>query len=509
MQQLEGPYPIAGWVERIRTGLLSLTDAATEREAAQRARCFEVLEHLQSDAADSEAPVGRLALLDLLRREFAAMDSGAGFVSGMVTVAELRPMRSLPASVIAVAGLDAESFPRRDPQDGLDLAARHRRRGDRSPRDDDRQLFLELLLCARERLILSFVGRGQQDDRKRTLSPCVQELLDTVERLGTAKRTLEHSLQPFAGPAARFLDESFPEPESAGGERIALTDLREFWKNPSRWFCRRVLNLALSRDRDEAESEALRLDGLQKWRLRDLALRGAAPELNSAHTRARLGLPTHDLMTLEFDAIQTQIERVVRKIGFPLEQIIDEPVEVVGDGFIVSGDLKRQENGPLIEMVSSSLVSPKHRVPALISHVVANCAGASSNCWFGPVGTPDKIKLWKPVEDPESVLATLVEGYRIGQRTPLRFFPRTSLAFAKAMAIQDDAAAARVFALGDVQKEWATPPEDARYGRPGERFEEVVALCVRGLSAEEVCDEEFVRWSSVIAGWLSQVERKS
>jgi exonuclease V gamma subunit len=131
-------------------------------------------------------------------------------------------------------------------------------------------------------------------------------------------------------------------------------------------------------------------------------------------------------------------------------------------------------------------------------------------CWFGPVGATEKIRLWNPVENPESVLAALVEGYRMGQRSPLRFFPRTSLAFAKARANQDDAAPAWLFALGDVQKEWARPPEDAAlFGDPGESFEEAVALCVRGLSAEEVCNEEFIRWSSEFAGWLSQVARKS
>jgi exodeoxyribonuclease V gamma subunit len=309
-------------------------------------------------------------------------------------------------------------------------------------------------------------------------------------------------------PVARFVDGAPPEPESTDHKRIALIDLREFWKSPSRWFCRRVLNLAMSHDRDEAESEAICLDHLQKWRARDLALGGTGVELDSVHARTRLGLPAHDLMSLELSEIDFQLERVESKLGFPLADIVEERVEYSGDDFLIFGDLKRKPDGPMVEIVAASKVAEKYQVPALVSHVLGCSAGVSTESYFGPAGTPQGIKLWKPVDDAATVLATLVEGYRAGQRLPLRFFPRTSLAFAKALAKHDGAEPSWLFLRTSVQNEWARPAGDnGNSGAAGESFDEAVALCVRGI--DEICNEEFRVWSARFAAWLGQVGRKS
>src|SRR5205814_1164059 len=55
-----------------------------------------------------------------------------------------------------------------------------RRGGDRSRRDDDRYMLLEALLGARERLIVTYVGRGVHDNRPIPPSVVVSELLDAI-----------------------------------------------------------------------------------------------------------------------------------------------------------------------------------------------------------------------------------------------------------------------------------------------------------------------------------------
>jgi exodeoxyribonuclease V gamma subunit len=57
-----------------------------------------------------------------------------------------------------------ETFHAIAPPVDFDLMARQMRPGDRSRRDDDRYLFLEALLSARERYYLSWVGRSPQDN---------------------------------------------------------------------------------------------------------------------------------------------------------------------------------------------------------------------------------------------------------------------------------------------------------------------------------------------------------
>jgi exodeoxyribonuclease V gamma subunit len=529
LEQLDEERPIGTWVELLVDGLDRLTDTPDERTSIERARCVEVLNRIAADADGSEAPVGRLALIDLLGRDFEAMEAGGGLIGGAITVAELRPMRSLPARVVAVAGMDAESFPRRDPTDGLDLAGEHKRRkGDRSPRDDDRQLFLELLLCARERLIVSWVGRDQRDDHERTLSPCTQEVVDTLEELGFTGHTVEHALQPFASvnceestydeaavraaaamadvqPVARFVDTTLEPPEPTRIETISLGDLRAFWRSPSAWFCRRSVGIAMAWEREEEEAEALGLDGLQAWRLRDAAL--AQPELlgDEPRLRARFGLPANPLVAQDLRGLREEFA-AFEAGAFSPAQVAPETVEVEGPDFVVRGRLPRHADGRLVELVAGS-VKPKRTVQALVAHAVAGCAEWPGPSVVGSVRTPGKLEEWAHFARPHDVLAALVAGYRSGLESPLPFFPQTTFAFAR--ALRTDLESREAFATNEVQKAWAYIPDASdTFADEGDNLDEAVALCTRGLADEELCSDAFIEWARNISAWCEEIGAK-
>src|SRR6185369_15589395 len=98
----------------------------------------------------------------------------------------------------------------------FDLMGQDYRPGDRSRREDDRYLFLEALLSARECLHVSWVGRSIHDNTERPPSVLVGQLRDHLAagwRLsgddgddsgGDANEalldaiTVEHRLQPFS-----------------------------------------------------------------------------------------------------------------------------------------------------------------------------------------------------------------------------------------------------------------------------------------------------------------------
>ena len=97
----------------------------------------------------------------------AALDAGAPgrpFLAGGVTFATLMPMRAVPFRVVALLGMNDGDYPRSAPPSDFDLMALDVRPGDRSRREDDRYLFLEALLSARERLHVSWVGRSALDN---------------------------------------------------------------------------------------------------------------------------------------------------------------------------------------------------------------------------------------------------------------------------------------------------------------------------------------------------------
>lgn len=90
----------------------------------------------------------------------------------------IRALSGLPAKVIFLLGMDAESFPRPAPPDSLNqLKKGPKSRTFPSPADLDRQRFLDLLLGAREEVWISYVTRHSQDGQGVEPSPLVRELL--------------------------------------------------------------------------------------------------------------------------------------------------------------------------------------------------------------------------------------------------------------------------------------------------------------------------------------------
>lgn len=122
---------------------------------------------------------------------------GAPLSSG-VFVSTFVPVRAVPFRVVFAAGLDAASFPARDPRDLLDLRLFRRRAADVTPRERDQYLFLETLLSARERLVLSWVSVDPKSGDPVEPSPLVRELEASGVPLGEEKVPLRRDEEPRA-----------------------------------------------------------------------------------------------------------------------------------------------------------------------------------------------------------------------------------------------------------------------------------------------------------------------
>ena len=121
-----------------------------------------------------------------------------GVPTGAVTFSALSSLRGLPFRIVCAIGLDDGVFPSDARPLEFDLMVRAPRRGDRQRRDDERNLFLDLILAARERLYLSYTGRGIRDNAPLPASVLVAELLDTL-----APALASDPLDPDARAAAR------------------------------------------------------------------------------------------------------------------------------------------------------------------------------------------------------------------------------------------------------------------------------------------------------------------
>ena len=313
---LRTPAGVDTWCTRLRALLAGFFATEEGGEAYTLMQLEAALAQWQEASAEAGL-VEPLPLSVVGEQWLARLDEGGlsqRFFAGAVTFATLMPMRAIPFRHVCLLGMNDGDYPRtRVPMD-FDLMGRDYRPGDRSRREDDRYLFLEALLSARDCLYVSWVGRSITDNTERPPSVLVGQLRDHIragwrlageaagqDEAGAAlleALTIEHPLQPFS-PAyfapqpegsALFTYAREWRPQASGSrgepsaeaalprlvreEPLSLRELVEFLKEPARAFFRQRLHVAFELEDPTSEDvEPFQLDGLGVWQLRDELIR--------------------------------------------------------------------------------------------------------------------------------------------------------------------------------------------------------------------------------------------
>ncbi len=190
---------------------LNLEDGTDERDRLRLLRSLAKLEAMDL----GEKVSGRMAA-EIAGRAIDSLGSGRGqYLAEGVVVSSFLPMRAIPFKVVFLLGLGEGLFPAAGRRDALDLRAAKRRAGDVDPAERDRYMFLETLLCARERLYLSYVKRDEQTGDPLQPSAVVQELLHILKQgylgdQGLQEIRIEPPLRRYdlEGPEETFFDEA-------------------------------------------------------------------------------------------------------------------------------------------------------------------------------------------------------------------------------------------------------------------------------------------------------------
>ncbi|PUE10824.1 exodeoxyribonuclease V subunit gamma [Limnohabitans sp. T6-5] len=263
------------------------------------------------------------------------------FRAGGVTFCTLMPMRAIPFQRVCLLGMNDGDYPRRSPRADFDLLGLPgmARPGDRSRRDDDRQLMLEALLSARRVLYVSWSGHSVRDNSEQPPSVLVSQLRDEIDALwgqGTAKRlTTQHPLQPFSrayfeqgsglqtyakewwaaqkplptqGEGVHPSAQPLPAIDAAHGLPVlTLAQLHSFLRRPVAAFFRQRLLVNLQSERTELlDEELFGLNGLDLYALMDDQLNNLPPELTPD------GVPAH---------VQAAVQRLRRAGDLPLAAV--------------------------------------------------------------------------------------------------------------------------------------------------------------------------------------------
>ena len=298
------------WAEQIhqlaQTFFVETSKADTKALSSLNDRLVKLTDHWQGGGLGlEELP------LEVVREELlSALDQPSltqKFLGGSINFATLMPMRAIPFKQVWLLGMNDGDYPRSVRPADFDLMAKDYRPGDRSRREDDRYLFLEALLSAREKLVISWVGRSIRDNTERPPSVLVGQLRDHLaagwklaghdpeSKVPSGQAlvkalTCEHPLQPFSKDY--FKPERDPRlftyayewhqlhtsKQAVGSQPVLsqwqpeapvmLRQVSEFLRHPVKSFYSQRLGVSWYDQRDLVQDEeTFKLNGLEHWSL--------------------------------------------------------------------------------------------------------------------------------------------------------------------------------------------------------------------------------------------------
>jgi len=199
---------------------------------------------------------------------------------GGIVFSGLYPGVSMPKKVIAFLGLNFEEFPRKSHTLNFDLLKEEDKPGSRV---EDRGAFLQVLLDAGEKVLLSYIGQNVKDNSEIPPSSLISVLKDYAEKRGQKIKEIIHPLHAFNSAYFDTKNEDLFTYNGAGKERklekhkkdisipeeINLYELENFLKDPFKHHYNKVLGIYYENPELLPEWECFDLDNLQEWTVKD------------------------------------------------------------------------------------------------------------------------------------------------------------------------------------------------------------------------------------------------
>jgi exodeoxyribonuclease V gamma subunit len=469
------PLGIEAWASQLEHFASSLF--AEDDESSPGVRTLRAaLSELRGLSHDSG--YGGAIALKTVRRELGGLlqqkAPAVGFLRRGVTLTELVPLRSVPFRVVCLVGMSEDGFPRADDRPSFDLTRSSHKPGDRNKRDDDRHSFLQAVLCARDRVIITYSAPANSPRSGANPSPVVWELCETARRyydLSESNPVLEatvHPLHPF--DARYFSDSRLPQSTSArylqiagalgepsvapdrielraeadaAEQTLSVSELAAWMWNPMGTFLERVLRARFGASvLYEPTSALTEIGPLEASTVGNAALRaglcddalqaylGAAPEFPDGNwgalERQRLLNEIH-VINARGDALRSEQSLGSRLVAADLDGLVLETrLDGVGaEQRVLTRFTKAGGRAELSVWIEHLLMQTSDALPAMTQLVVR--------------GTETRAKLvsFNPVADPRSRLKALIDLYRTSRETPVPLLGESSRLFSETLELAD------------------------------------------------------------------------
>ncbi|MET0967545.1 MAG: exodeoxyribonuclease V subunit gamma [Nakamurella sp.] len=471
LDALTGQHPVSVWLAALLTGVDSLTSVSTTNgwQPAELRREFATVEEYAKQAQAEHISLGRSDIRALLAGRLAGRPTRANFRTGTLTVCTMVPMRSVPHRVVCLLGVDDGVFPRTAREDGDNVLARNPAVGERDPRSEDRQLMLDALLAATEKVVITYTGADERTGARRPPAVPLGELLDTLDDTATTESAapardqivVRHPLQPFdhrtvipgelgtPGRPFTFDPAALNGARAATGPRVEvpmflpsplpplpltdvdLDDLVKLLVHPAKGFLRQRLDIGIRFEEDDpSDALPVELDSLEQWGVGNRLLRDRLAGISESDCRQaewRRGvLPPGPLGMRTLEAVLDDLRPLVDKTA-ALRAKPRRTVDVVAD--LTDGRQLRGTVGGLhdsiLVAVSYSKLGAAARLRAWITLVALTAANPETPWGAATVGRDrpghPKCATLTPLskETAGTVLQQLIELYDQGLREPL------------------------------------------------------------------------------------------
>ena len=476
--------------------------------------------HVQSVFYEKEIEFS--VLVDGLSQGLQKTAGSQHFMVGKVNFCTLLPMRSIPFKVVAVLGLNDQDYPRSVTPSSLDLMHSRKRLGDRSRRDEDRYLFLEAMLSARQSLWLSYRSKSQQNDEPLTPSVVLAELIDYVQANFSfstqeqGKLLIQHPLQAFNPsyyqddsalfsynadwlavhdkPIESQLENDDTDIQFSGanlklGSEILIDDLIQFYLHPAKYYLSRVLKVHLFFESDVLEDdEPFALDFLQQYQIKQDVISNFInnePHQDNKEIYTEGVAAFGEIGERQWKKIRASIDPVLQhcedymkdRVITPIEVNLNFALENEEGSTALMGWQKNVYGENLVKVVPSKLKS-KTVIPALIEHATLCAQGLGSQC---VVICQDYLLTFKNIPEQKALLylQELILHYKQGQIAPLPLLPQTAWQLYNPVHLKEKAGALLDNRLKEAQKSfYGSPPP---FGQEGECDDLNVRRCFNQL----------------------------
>ncbi|WP_027359542.1 exodeoxyribonuclease V subunit gamma [Desulforegula conservatrix] len=488
INELENKKTVGEWVVLLSNLLDMFMDDSETGPVKRniRSQLLKLKDIAEKAGINEKTDIGIIA--EFLSKELEDSASSYGFLTGGITFCAMLPMRSIPFRVICLLGMNNDSFPRNENPPGFDLTIESPKPGDPSIRKDDRQLFLDIIISAREKLYISYTGQSARDNSIIPPSVLVSELLDYIDgstvsetnektsekliikhpmhgfsptsfEMNNEKRIFSFNREYFDAASAiisknhakkEFWEKELPFDDHLKGP-VSLADLKKFWKNPCEYAVRYVLGANL--DFQDQESEIMGASmpsGLERHLIfsKNMELRQKINNISSRQKilssqgllpHGSLGELTQSIYESEADAVEYSVDfascrKAIIEIDFQIGNFT-----LNGN---VNASIREDETGSKLIFVRYGSINPANiLLSAWIDFLACRMAGCEADSFvlagFGDSKTKRSVSKISSscisVDEAEKHLQEFLKYYQKGLMKPLHFLPDTSRDYAAAV----------------------------------------------------------------------------